>query len=141
MQHLKISQAGLVSAFVFVVGQLVAYIPNLAQYQSILIAAGTAVIAGVFLVANAIHALAASKISIADLEGGVEALVKGEVSKVDFNSIVHGALAGQNIGQLVQQEVARMFAALSGTHTAPAAAPGGAPAVVAAAPGAVTPGQ
>ena len=61
VSHLKITQAGLVSALTFVVGQLAAFVPSISAAQQVLVSAGTAVIAAVFLIANAIHALASSK--------------------------------------------------------------------------------
>lgn len=62
--HLTITQAGLVSALTFVVGQLVAFVPSLGTDKQNLISAGSAVIAAVFLVANAVHHLADSKTTV-----------------------------------------------------------------------------
>lgn len=59
--HLTITQASLVSALTFIVGQLVAFVPSLGTDKQDLISAGTAVIAAVFLIANAIHSIADGK--------------------------------------------------------------------------------
>jgi multisubunit Na+/H+ antiporter MnhG subunit len=63
MQPLSITQAGLVSILTTVVGYLVAFVPDLAQWQSDIIAIGTTAISLVFLVANALHAHAIAKIA------------------------------------------------------------------------------
>lgn len=59
--HIPSGAAALISALTFVVGQLAAFVPTIAQDQQILISAGSAVISAVFLIANAIHALASAK--------------------------------------------------------------------------------
>lgn len=61
VSHIKITQASLLALFTTIVGQLVAFVPSLASKEQILISAGSTAIAAVFLVANAVHALAGSK--------------------------------------------------------------------------------
>jgi hypothetical protein len=61
VSHIKITSAGLTALLVTVVGQVIAFVPSLASDQQILISAGSTAIAAVFLVANAVHALAGSK--------------------------------------------------------------------------------
>ena len=56
VSHYKITQAGLISAFTFIVGQLVAFVPSLGTDKQNLISAGSAAISAAFLIANAIHA-------------------------------------------------------------------------------------
>lgn len=56
MKHFSITQASAISAFTFVVGQLVAFVPSMGPDKQNLISAGSALIAAVFLIANAIHA-------------------------------------------------------------------------------------
>lgn len=63
MQPLTITQAGLVAMFTTIVGYVVAFVPDLAQWQSDIIAIGTTVISLVFLIANALHAHAIAKIA------------------------------------------------------------------------------
>lgn len=63
--HLTITQAGLTSLVVMMIGQLVAFVPSLAPLQQLLISiAATAVSLG-FLVANAIHKMADAKTAAA----------------------------------------------------------------------------
>lgn len=125
ISHFKITQASLISALTFIVGQVVAFVPNLASDQQVLISAGTAVISAVFLIANSVHALASSKLSAKDLEGDVSAFVKSEVSKVDFNGIVtdvtsHGV---KGLEAQVSAEVQAELRKILGTPPAPAPAP------------------
>jgi hypothetical protein len=61
ISHLPISQAALVAALTFIVGQLVAFVPSLGPDKQNLISAGSTLIAVVFMIANAIHANAAAK--------------------------------------------------------------------------------
>jgi hypothetical protein len=67
VSHIKITQAGLISLLVTVVGQVVAFVPSIASDQEILISAGSTVIAAVFMVVNSIHALAGSKVVAAQV--------------------------------------------------------------------------
>ena len=118
ISHFKITSASLISAFTFAVGQVVAFVPQFGPDKQNLISAGSAVIAAVFLVSNAIHSLASSKLSAKDLEGDIGGLVQTEVGRVDFNSFISQAVAAHGIagfegvvaGQ-VQAELRRIFAA------------------------------
>jgi hypothetical protein len=129
LSHLSIKQSGLTSLFVMIVGQLVAFVPAFGPDKQALIAAGTTVIAAVFLIANAIHAVVASKVTAGDLEGGVQTLVKSELDKVDFNALVKDGLSGQNLSALVQGELSKILsaAAVRIPAAAPAASPAGTP--------------
>ena len=61
MQHFSITQASLISAFTFVVGQLAAFVPAIGADKQNLLSAGSTLIALGFLIANAIHAHAAAQ--------------------------------------------------------------------------------
>jgi hypothetical protein len=82
VSHIKITQAGLIALLATIVGQLVAFIPNLAGDQQILISAGSAAIGAVFMIANAIHALATSKLSVKVIEQDVPGQVKAELARI-----------------------------------------------------------
>jgi hypothetical protein len=126
VSHIKITQAGLIAALVAIVGQLAAFVPNIAQYQSTLISAGTAVIAAAFLIANAGHALAGSNVSVDDLKAGVDGFVHASLQKINFDALVKDAVDAKGIPSVpdieatVQAEVRKL---LAGALTAPAAAP------------------
>ncbi|MBV9805230.1 MAG: hypothetical protein JO130_18675 [Solirubrobacterales bacterium] len=109
ISHLRIAQAGVVALLTTIIGQVVAFVPAFAPDKQILVSAASTVIAAVFLVANAIHALIATKVSGKDLEGDVVSLAKAEVDKLDVNALVHDAVAGENIEQLVKDELNRIL--------------------------------
>jgi hypothetical protein len=76
--HLTITQAGLVSLLTSVVGQVVAFVPNLRGDAPVIISAGSFVIGVGFLIANAIHHLADSKtpvITQADVTTALRSLI------------------------------------------------------------------
>ena len=119
MSHLKVTQAGLVSALTFIVGQAVAFVPAFGPDKQALISAGTAVISAVFLVANAIHHLADSNVSARDVEAGAIAAARSEIGKVDFNSLVSDAVNAKSLPdleRLVGAEVQRIVSGAFGAQ-------------------------
>ena len=111
ISHFKITQASLITALTFIVGQIVAFVPAFGPDKQILISAGTALISATFLIANAIHAVVATKVSAKDLEGDVVSMAKTEVGKLNVNALVHDAISGQNIEQLVKNELNKVLIA------------------------------
>ena len=124
ISHLKITQASIVSAFTFIVGQLVAFLPNLGPDKQNLISAGTAAIAAVFLIANAIHKLADSNVSAIDVEKRAVAAAEAELQKVNFDQLVKDAVAGKlpDVPALVHTEVGQLLSDMFKAQPAAAAA-------------------
>lgn len=135
MTHFKITQASLISLFTTVVGFLVAFVPNFASDQQVLIAAGTSTLSAAFLIANAVHAFIASKVSVSDLEKGIRDLAKDEIGKVNLNGLVQDALKGVNLDSLVRDELSTVLSRAAGTVTTAAPLAGG-PVTASAAPAA-----
>ena len=75
MSHLKVTQAGLLALLTTIIGQIVAFVPQLASQEQLLISIGSTAISLGFLLANAIHAVASAKLSTSTLELDVEAAV------------------------------------------------------------------
>lgn len=126
MSHLKITQASLVSALTFIVGQLVAFVPAFGPDKQNLISAGSAVIAAVFLVANAIHKLADSNVSASDVKAGAIEAAKAELAKVDVNALVKDAVEAKSLPDLearVSSEVQRIMSGLLTQAATPASPP------------------
>lgn len=127
--HFSVTQSSIIAAFTAVVTQLIAYVPAWATDKSEIISGGGIVIAAVFLVANAIHHLAASKApSSNEVLQVAHDVVRGEVGKVDFNSLVQDAVNAKGIGDIegmVKAEVQRLisgaFAPTTPTMPAPPA--------------------
>lgn len=127
--HYSITRATLIAAFTTVVGQLIAFLPSLGPDKQNLISAGSIVISAAFVLGNAIHALASSKLAPKDIEGAVGGMVRDELSKVDFNALAHDAISANGISGLeglvsgqVQAELRRL---LGQQATAPVPAVGG----------------
>lgn len=123
ISHYKINQASLISALTFIVGQVVAFVPQFGADKQILISAGTAVISAIFLVANSVHALASSNVSAKDIEGDVSGFVKTEVGKINFNKIVQDVTAAHGVQGLEQQISAQIQVELRKILGAAATAP------------------
>lgn len=120
VSHIKISQAGLISAVTFIIGQIVAFVPAFGPDKQALISAGTAVISAVFLVANAIHALASSNVSARDVEHAAinagRGAVQDALTHVDLNSLAQQAVNAQSLPDLealAKKEVQRALSGLS----------------------------
>lgn len=100
ISHLKVTQAMLVSAFTFVVGQVVAFVPALGPDKQNLISAGSAVISAIFLLANSVHHLADSNVSAKDVETGAINAARQEVGKINLNQLVADAVSAQSVPDL-----------------------------------------
>jgi hypothetical protein len=115
VSHFSITQASVTSAFAFIVGQVIAFVPSFAQDQQVLISAGTAVISAVFLVANSIHKLADSNVNtqaVVEQAGDhAVAVAKAEVAKVDLNGLAQSAMSGNlpDVKSLVRTEMATVL--------------------------------
>jgi hypothetical protein len=111
VSHLSITKASLTSALTFVVGQLVAFVPAFGPDKQALISAGTAVIAAVFLIANAIHKLADSNVDPKQIEAHAVEVAKTELAKVDLNSLAASAVNGNlpDVPALVKSEVGKLL--------------------------------
>lgn len=81
VSHVKITTAALVSLVTTLVGSLCAILPPLAPDKRTIIAALTGVIVTSSLVANAVHALASSKLSASVLEKDLEAAAQKALSR------------------------------------------------------------
>lgn len=122
--HLTITQAGVTSALVTIVGWIVAFIPAFGPDKQALIAGGSTLIAAVFMLANAGHKLADSNVSVADVKAGAVDAARLELSRVDFNGLVQDAVESKgapDVSALVQAEVQRVLAGLLGQAAAPQA--------------------
>lgn len=120
LNHLKVTQAGLVSLLTTIVGQLVAFVPAFGPDKQILISAGSSLIAAGFLVANSVHHLADSNVSAKDVEQGAINAARTEVGKINFDALVQSAVSSQSIPDLegkvraaAQAEVQRLLSQLS----------------------------
>lgn len=86
--HLTVTQAGVTAMLVALVGQVAAFVPSVAAYQQVLVSAGSFAIAVGFLLANAIHHLAAAKTPATPVN------VRDEVNDV-LRGIVAAGLSAQ----------------------------------------------
>lgn len=79
--HLNVTQAGVTSLLVAIVGQVVAFVPSLANSQQVLVSAGSFGIAVAFLIANAVHHLASSRAPVTqlDVRREVDTILRGVV--------------------------------------------------------------
>ncbi len=59
--HIKITQAGALALLVAIGGLVVGLVPSWAPYERVIISSAPAILAAVFLIANAGHALAGSR--------------------------------------------------------------------------------
>jgi hypothetical protein len=111
VSHLSITKASVTSAFTFVVGQVVAFVPAFGPDKQALISAGTSLIAAVFLIANSIHKLADSKVSIKDVENHAIEVAKAELGKVNLDSLAANAVNGNlpDVPSLVRREIATVL--------------------------------
>lgn len=125
--HFSITQASVTAGFVWIVGQAVAFIPSISNDQQILVSAGSAVIAAVFLVTNGVHKLADSNVSATDVKAGAidaaQAAAQAELGKVDLNVLAQNAVQGRvptpaQIEQLVERSLQDKLTALLGARTA-----------------------
>jgi hypothetical protein len=64
-QYFSITQSSITALVTVVIGQVVAFVPSLSGQEQALISLGSTVVAVAFLIANAIHAHAAAKITAA----------------------------------------------------------------------------
>lgn len=124
--HFSITQASVTAGFVWIVGQAVAFVPSISNDQQILVSAGSAVIAAIFLVANAVHKLADSNVSATDVKAGAidaaQAAAQAELGKVDLNALAQNAVQGRvptpaQIEQLVERSLQDKLTALLGART------------------------
>lgn len=104
--HLKITQASLISALTFVVGQVVAFVPTLGTDKQNLISAGSTAIALGFIIANSIHALASSKNPVGLIESQLPKIeeIGGKVLAQASQDVNKGASASEVISQAVSDE-------------------------------------
>lgn len=125
MSHLSITKASLTSALTFIVGQLVAFVPAFGPDKQALLSAGSAVIAAVFLVANAIHKLADSHVDPKQVEDRAVEVAKAELGKIDLNSLAASAVNGNlpDVPQLVRTEIGKVLSEMFGQPVVTAAAP------------------
>jgi hypothetical protein len=105
ISHLKVTDALLVSIATSAVGAVVAIVPAWQPEAQAIVGGLTGIIAGAFLVANAIHAVVATRVSAKDLEGDVVGFARREVDRLDVGGLVHDAVSGENIADLVRSEV------------------------------------
>lgn len=132
MPKLNVTQASVTALFVWIVGQVVALVPNLGNEQQVLVSAGSTVIAAVFAIVHLVQDYATQKkhITLAELEDGVRNLVQNEVGKVNFAQIAEGVIAGHGLGNIsavVRSELDKILVA-SGLEQQKAAAQAAAPA-------------
>lgn len=128
--HLTITQASVTAAVATVIGWIVAFVPAFGPDKQNLIAAGTTVVAAVFLLANAIHKLADSNVSTKDVETGAIEAARAELGRVDFTSLVKDAVDTKSIPDLedkVKTEVQTLVAGLFGEAAVKSAAASPAP--------------
>jgi hypothetical protein len=133
MSRLNPTQASVTAALIYVVGQVVAFVPSLSAEQQNLISIGTLVIAIVFAAIHLMHviievvrdfAAGKAKVTLSDLEGGIRSFVRDEISKTDLTAGVEQVVAGKvptvaDLRGLMQSELR----ALLGAGTPPAPAP------------------
>jgi hypothetical protein len=82
VSHVPIKQASIIAALVAIVGGVVSVVPDIQPYQAQIVATLTAVVVAAGLIANCVHALAASRLSVGSVEDQVEAAVKVELRKL-----------------------------------------------------------
>ncbi len=92
LSHLSITQAGITALFVTIVGLLIAIIPAFGPAKEAIIAVGTIVIAASFLIANALHANAASRLNTHDVAAAATSAARTELGKADLGSMVKRAV-------------------------------------------------
>jgi hypothetical protein len=80
--HVSITKAGIVALFTTVVGQVVALVPSWAPDKSHIIQIGSFAIAGLWLLANSIHAIAGAKDPVTAAEAEVKSLVEAEIKRI-----------------------------------------------------------
>lgn len=104
MSRLNPTQASVTAAVIYVIGQLVAFVPSLSAEQQNLISIGSLIVAVVFAVIHLAHAVidvvrdfAAGKVklNLSDVEDGVRSLVQDELGKTDLTADVQKVLAGR----------------------------------------------
>jgi hypothetical protein len=66
------TQAAAVALLTTIVSVIVGFVPNLATYQSEIIAIGGSALSAVYLIANAIHAHADASVKVAKVQAGVK---------------------------------------------------------------------
>lgn len=125
-KHLTVTQATLTAAFIWIVGQAVAFVPSISNEQQVLVSAGSLVIAAVFAVVHLVRdfTISKTKITLADLEDGIRTLAKDEASKIPVAQIANDVLSAHglsNVEQLVKSELNKILLA-SGLETQKAAA-------------------
>lgn len=114
---IKTVYAHALAAAAQVVGFAVAFIPNLAAQQQALVGAGGVVLSAAILLAHAVRTRPAGQ----SAPVAVEALVKAEVGKVNFDGLVAQALSG-GVGPLVKGELAKILSGGLAPAPEPAAA-------------------
>jgi hypothetical protein len=128
--HFSITQASLITALTFVVGQLAAFVPAFGPDKQMLISAGSAAISAVFLIANSIHKLADSNVNPKQVEArAVEVAVntaRSELDRLNVPLVVDHAVASQmpDVPSLVTEKVRELLATMFGqVAPVPVAAP------------------
>src|SRR5438270_5561150 len=110
MKRLNVTQAGLTSLVIAVIGQVVAVVPALSPEKEGLISTASLVIAAVFALAHIAQQLIDGKhaVSLKELEGGIRQVAQGAaydaIQQVDLNATAKAAVDGQDIAGLVRAE-------------------------------------
>lgn len=126
VSHLKVTRAGLIALATTFIGQLVAFVPAFAPDKQVLISAVSGLISAAFLVANGVHALASSNVSVEDLKSGVLDFVHTELGKINFSALVHDAVQKHSVAdveQLVRTEIQKLLTGAIATPAAPSVTP------------------
>lgn len=86
VSHLKIAQSSVLALTTSIIGVVVAFVPQWVPYQQVLIVAVSSGISAVFLIANAVHALASANSKPAPAPvvqvAGQEQAVRDEVARI-----------------------------------------------------------
>ena len=143
-QHFNIKQSSVIALFSAVVAQVIAFVPAWAPDKAHIIAGGGIVVSAVFVVANAIHHLASSNTSRDMLVSNALDVMRGELGKIDFNSLVQDAVNAKSLPaleQTVKAEVQRLFSGAFGSGGTSLLAPDPTPIPVVTAGGVPAPGS
>lgn len=134
MSRLNPTQASITAAVIYLIGQVVAFVPSLSSEQQELVSIGSLVVAIVFAAIHLVHALIGLvrdfmagrvKLTLSDVEDGVRSLVRDEIGKTDLTADVEKAVAGKvptvtDLRGLVQSELRDLLGSGSPPSPAPA---------------------
>lgn len=124
MPKLNVTQASITSLFIYLIGQLVAFIPALSPEKQSLISTGSLVIAGVFALVHGVESAVSlvreylaskNKVTLADLESGIRSFAQDEISKVNLTGDVEKLLDDRHLPTLadlttaVQTEIRKLL--------------------------------